>query len=306
MARFSVIGVVLAAGVALSASCSARDEDGGSGRGGGGGGADAGGDAGTGHDGGVDAGGGGGGDAGPSGDGGPLCNEPLDVVFVIDVSTSMADEVEQIRVGMDSIWTAAQELTDNAQFGLVVFVDDVVAVNGCGPFASREAMQSEFARWREFTSTNGQPGGGGFSNSDCAENSLDALHAAASMCPWRDGATHIVIHVTDDTFAERPATLSGTGFGGGIEVQHTYAETVAALVEQEVRVGVFAAPTAEYCGAGTSGDTAQGFFEPYMGMESIPDATGGRAWSIREVRSGTLDMAAAINEFTEAEYCTLY
>lgn len=305
MARLSVVGVVLAAAVALSTSCSSRKDGGGGGAGGGGGGADAGGDAATGGDGGADA-GGGEADAAHSGDGGPLCNEPLDVVFVIDVSTSMADEVEQIRVGMDSIWAAAHELTDNAQFGLVVFVDDVAAVNGCGPFASREAMQTEFARWREFTSTNGQPGGAAFSNSDCAENTLDALHAAATLCPWRDGATHIVIHVTDDTFAERPATLSGTGFGGGIEVQHTYAETVTALVEHEVRVGVFAAPTAEYCGAGTSGDTAQGFFEPYMGMESIPDATGGRAWSIREVRAGTLDMATAINEFTEAEYCTLY
>jgi hypothetical protein len=41
-------------------------------------------------------------------------------------------------------------------------------------------------------------------------------------------------------------------------------------------------------------------------MPAIPEATSGRAWNIRDVRAGTLDMAEAINEFTAAEYCTLY
>jgi hypothetical protein len=245
-------------------------------------------------------------DTGPGVDGGALCSDPLDVVFVIDVSTSMADEIEQIRAGIDSIWSAAQALTANTQFGLVVFVDDVVAVNACGPFASREAMQTEFMRWREFTSSNNQPGGSPYMNSDCPENSIDALHLAASSCPWRDGATHIVIHVTDDTFAERPASLSGFAGFGGIPVAHTYPEAVMALQMHEVRVGTFAAPTAEACGAGTSSDTAQGFHTPYRGMPAIPEATSGRAWNIRDVRAGTLDMAEAINEFTAAEYCTLY
>jgi hypothetical protein len=235
------------------------------------------------------------------------CGDPLDVVFVIDVSTSMADEIEQVRMGMDRIWTAATMLTSNTQFGLVVFVDDVAVVNGCMPFASLDAMQTEFARWRDFTSSNAQPGGSPESNSDCAENSLDALHAAATMCPWRTGATHIAIHVTDDTFAERPAILSGFLGIGGIPVAHTYPETVSALVASQVRVGAFAAPGAgEFCGAGTSPNVGQGFHEPYSGMEAIPMATGGRAWSIRDVRAGTLDMADAITEFTRDEYCTLF
>lgn len=245
-------------------------------------------------------------DAGPGVDGGPLCNEPLDVVFIVDVSTSMADELDQIRTGIDSIWTAAQALTANTQFGLVVFVDDVVAVNSCGPFATKEALQMQLQMWRDFTSSNGQPGGAPYSNSDCPENSLDALYLAATACPWRDGATHIAIHVTDDTFAERPATLSGFGGFGGIPVQRTYAETITALTDHQVRVGAFAAPTPLDCGAGTSPNTAQGFFDPYMAMPAIPEATGGQAWNIREVMAGTLDMAEAINTFTAAEYCTLY
>jgi hypothetical protein len=250
-------------------------------------------------------------DAGPSTDAGavvPGCSEPLDVVFVIDVSTSMADEVASIRRGVDSIWAAATALSSNAQLGLVVFVDDVAVVNDCAPFASQEAMQSELMRWQEFTSSNGQPGGASVSNSDCPENSLDALHAAATRCPWRPGSTRVAIHVTDDTFEERPATLSEPLLGGGgVDVQHTYAETVAALVDREIRVGAFAAPGAgEECGAGSSPDVGRGFHAPFMGMPSIPDATGARAWSIREVRAGSLDMATAINDLLADEYCTLF
>ena len=236
------------------------------------------------------------------------CSDPLDIVFVIDVSTSMADEIERVRVGMDSIWAAASALTSNTRFGLVVFVDNVIAVGGCSSFASIGEFQAEFARWRDFTTTNNQPAGGNM-NSDCAENSLDALHDAANECPWRDGATHIVIHVTDDTFAERPDVLSPPIFGpGGIPVERTYTETVAALVAAEVRVGTFAAPgPREFCGAlEPSINVGPGFHEPYMAMDSIPTATGGRAWSIRDVRAGTLDMAEAIAEFAEDEYCTLF
>ncbi|MCC7537985.1 MAG: hypothetical protein IT379_17295, partial [Deltaproteobacteria bacterium] len=54
----------------------------------------------------------------PPPDGGPIppappCSEPLDVVFVLDVSTSMADEVGAIRNGLRSIWDAAHALTSN-------------------------------------------------------------------------------------------------------------------------------------------------------------------------------------------------
>lgn len=266
---------------------------------------------------GTDAGPGGPMDAGPRPDGGvrdsgppidaplPLCTAPIDVVFVIDVSTSMADELARIRTGIASIWTAAQALTTDTQFSMIVFVDDVLAVSGCAPFDSVTAMQAEFDSWRTFCASNNNPGGSPGSNMDCPENSLDALYEAA-MCPWRTGATRILVHVTDDTFVERPATLSGT-FGDGVPVQRTYDEVVSALTGAEIRVGAFTAPGAgEECGAGSSPNVGQGFHENYLGRPSIPMATGGRAWSIRDVRAGTLDMATAINELIAAEYCTLY
>ncbi len=268
------------------------------------GGGDGGVDAGTSHDSGPRP------DGGPRPDTGPIpgCSDPIDIVFSIDVSTSMTDEIDGIRRGIDSIWARAEALSTNVRFGLVVFVDDVVAVNGCSSFATVSAMQTELAMWQGFASSNLQPGDRSTSNTDCPENSIDALYVAATSCPWRPGALRILIHVTDDTFAERPAVLSADPFGtGGIPVQHTYGEAVSALMGAEVRVGAFAAPNPpEDCGAGSSPDVAQGFHAPYRGAPSIPEATGGRVWSIREVRAGTLDMAEAVNAFTMAEYCTLY
>ena len=122
------------------------------------------------------------------------------------------------------------------------------------------------------------------------------------MCTWRDGATHVVIHVTDDTFLEAPAHFSG-GFGSGPAAEHTYAQTSAALVAAQIHVGAFAQLTPADCGAGTSANTAQGFLAPYHGMPSLPDATSGRAWDIAQVRNGSLDMATAINELIAASHC---
>lgn len=247
-------------------------------------------------------------DGGPPGDRviGPSCSAPLDVVFVIDVSTSMADEAESLRTGIESVWNAAHALTSNTQFGLVVFVDDALAVGGCAPFADLGTLQSELRRWRDFCASNQSPVSM-TSNSDCPENSLDALWLATTACPWRAGATRVLVHVTDDTFVERPARLSGFLGTGGVEVQHTYAEVRDALIAGEIRVGAFAAPGAgEECGAGSSPDVGRGFHAPFMGVPSLPESTGGRAWSIREVRAGTLDMSAAIRDLLADEYCTLF
>jgi hypothetical protein len=241
--------------------------------------------------------------AAPWFDAGPVvgCSEPIDVVFAVDVSTSMTDDIAAIRAGLASIWRATTMLTSAAQFSLVVFVDDVVVVDACRPFATVDAMQAELQRWQAFCATSQNPASG-TDNYDCAENSLDALYLAATSCPWRPEATHVLIHVTDDTFVERPAMLSDD-----VPVQHTYGETVAALRAAAVRVGAFASPSpGEECGAGSSPLAGAGFHDAYRGMPSLAEATGGRAFDIRAVRDGRLDMATAINEFTAAEHCTLF
>jgi hypothetical protein len=257
---------------------------------------------GSGSDAGTDGGGGPGADVGPV-DAAPFdappreCVDPIDVVFVLDVSTSMAMEAARLREGIGSIFAAADALTPDHRFGLVVFVDDELVVSGCNSFPTAENLQDEFDRWRVFCATNENPDGSG-SNGDCAENSLDALHAAALECQWRDGATHVLIHVTDDTFEEPPYRYSGD-----IPAEHDYAEVVAALTTRQIRVGAFAMEHPEDCGAGTSSDTARGFFTPYEGMDSLPVATGGEVWSMADVRAGTLDMDAAISALIERSHC---
>jgi hypothetical protein len=261
----------------------------------------------------------GGADAGPSDaglpDAGPrdaprgdarldLCTAPIDLVFVLDVSTSMTMEAAALRDGIGRIYAAAQALTSDTRFSLVVFVDDALVVDGCAGFPDAAALQSEFDTWRDFCSSNQSPVSGA-SNFDCVEASLDAMYAAATACSWRDGATHILIHVTDDTFEEPPYVYSD-GFGGGVRAGAYYSQTVAALLASEVRVGAFAMRTPEDCGAGVSPDTARGFFTPFAGMDAIPSVTGGAVWDLRDVREGRLDMATAISTMVEEEYCTVF
>lgn len=235
-----------------------------------------------------------------------VCEAPIDVVFVLDVTTSMADDIEAARLGMEQVWRTANALRPGAQIGLVVFGDDVLPVQGCAPFASLEALQAELARWRDFTrnDANPQPAGSPYENVDCAENALDALHVAATQCPWRDGATRLVVHVTDDTFAQAPTVLATDEYGGGgIAVGHTYAQTVEALRAAEVRVGAFAVPgTSAFCGEPV--EVGVGYHAPYLGMPPIPAATGGRAFDLLGVRSGALDMGAAVSELVGEEHCT--
>ena len=243
-------------------------------------------------------------DAGPPADTG-ICSEPLDVVFSIDVSTSMAGELSAVREGMASIWSTAHALSSNVQFSLVVFVDDALVVNACAPFATQEDLAAQLETWRMFCASNQSPVSHR-QNLDCPENSLDALVLAATTCPFRDGSTRILVHVTDDTFAERPGVLSGE-WGGGVFVEHTYAETAEALVLHQVRVGAFAIPgVGEDCGAGRSADVGRGFHAPFGDAASLPMATGGRVWDLREVRAGRLHMEDAINEMLRAEYCTSF
>ena len=257
-----------------------------------------------------------GGDGGAGDAGGPpdaslydappiTCFDPIDVVFVLDVSTSMAAEAGRLREGTTSIFAAADALTRDHTFGLVVFVDNALVVNGCSSFTTAESLQAELTRWQSFCASNMNPVGGG-ENADCAENSLDAIYAAATTCTWRPGATHILIHVTDDTFQEPPYRYSGAFGIGGVPAVWHYSQVVDALVSREIRVGAFAMEVPEECGAGTSDDTARGFFTPFFALPAMPMATGGRVWSIAEVRDGALDMATAINEMVTDEHCTVF
>ncbi len=227
------------------------------------------------------------------------CNS-IDIVFVMDVSTTMGGFIQTLAAEILAVDAAIQtlELTTPVQYGLVVFVDDAAIINGGVPYVDAMALQSDFLMWANFTSGNQQVAGGG-SNSTFHENSLDALYLAATEFEWRPAntTTRLVIHTTDDTFWDGPTV------GNGIPILHSYDETVQALQNELVRVYAFADDIGGSCGCD---DVTPGWSSPYMGMPSIPDATDGGVFDIGAVLSGMVSLTAAINAAAEESFCEPY
>lgn len=233
------------------------------------------------------------------------CHQDIDIVFVLDVSTSMTWVLDRLYSEIEAVWTFAESMTAHPDydpaFGLVVFVDDVLVTNDGNPWASYGDLQVEFSNWRAFCSTEAQPGGSSCRNMDCPENTLDALAAAAEHYAWRPDALHVAIHVTDDTFKESPDRLCSS-ISPTIPVEHTYSQTIDLLVAGEIRVGVFAVHSSSACPF--PGNKEPGFFTPWGDQPSIPDATGSRVWDLTEVQSGAISLTEAIQGFVLEEWCT--
>ena len=233
-------------------------------------------------------------------DGPNVCEQDIDVVFVMDVSTTMgpflgtlADQI----LGVDQA-IAALGLPSAPHYGLVVFVDDFALLGGGQPYADAAALQADFQMWSDFTSSNSQVSGAG-SNGTWPENSLDALHVAATAYAWRpaDSTLRIIIHTTDDTFSEAPAVLDG------IAVQHDYPQTVQALQDARIRVFSF---TADIGGSCNCEDVTPGWSTPYQGQPPVPEATDGARFDIDQVLTGVLDLSEAINTSIEGAVCDPY
>jgi hypothetical protein len=226
------------------------------------------------------------------------CYDQLDIVFVLDVSGSMTKFIDGLEEEIGLVWEAALELDDDPHFGLVVFVDDVLVDNDGQPYASVEEIQGDFHAWYEHGKTNTQTQSD-LQNLDNPENSLDALHAAATSYDWRAaGSTlRVVIHATDDTFREHPDS-----FDSGIQVMSTYGETVSALQQRRIRVACFARKIDIVTG---DTDVQAGFFTEFQGQAAIPAATSGEVFNILEV-GHILSLAEAINDFVIEEHCTPY
>ncbi len=236
------------------------------------------------------------------------CYSKLDVVFVMDVSTTMTYILQTLHDQMKNVWDTATALNVEPQFGLTVFVDDFTVVNGAAPYTTLEAIQSDFDTWRQHTSTNRQTQSTK-TNSDMPENTLDALAAASDQFGWRDVdyTLRIIIHTTDDTFLEKPGI-----FKSGVAAQHTYKETIDLLTGKKIRVGTFAAKKAERPTIEEpSGwkDITAGYFADYSGMKSIPEATGGGVYDIDLVGQPAPDgisMDISINDFIKDKLCLPY
>ena len=228
------------------------------------------------------------------------CEEQVDVVFVMDVSTSMGGFLATMADQMLVVDQAIQDLAlgTEPRYGLAVFVDDYLLVNEGMAYDDVTVLAADFDMWSTFTASNSQVNGGGF-NTTFPENSLDPLVAAANEFEWRPigATTRIVIHTTDDTFWEAPEVADG------VVIQHDYVETVDALQDEQVRVFSFAAMLG---GPGENEDVTMGWFGPYGAELAIPEATDGGVFHIDDVLGGTVSLADAIVSAVEDSYCEPY
>jgi hypothetical protein len=233
---------------------------------------------------------------------GEVCNQQIDIVFSMDVSTSMLGILQKLENEILAVDDKLKTLTvvPDVNYGLVVFVDDYKIINNGAPYADVQTLKSDFNFWWNFTQSNQEVNGGG-SNVDWPENSIDALYTAAVAFQWRpvEDTVRLVIHCTDDTFGDKGALLSG------IPVQRSYDEAVQALQGAKARVFVFA-DNDKTGGPGNNEDVSFGFFTPYQGKTPIPDATDGGAFNINLVNNGQLSLSAAITDSVEQSLCMPY
>lgn len=228
------------------------------------------------------------------------CQQAIDIVFTMDVSTTMSGFIQILSDEILAVDAAIAELDIPLppHYGLAVFVDDALLVNGGVPYTDATVLQADFDMWAAFTASNQQVGGGG-SNSTFEENSLDALYFAADEFQWRpaESTIRMVIHVTDDTFWDGPTV------GNGVMIQHGYGETVQRLQDQMVRTYTFSDDIGGSC---SCEDVTPGWSSPYMGALPIPEATDGSDYPIGEILNGNVSLSDAITAAVEESFCDIY
>ncbi|HLU64624.1 MAG TPA: vWA domain-containing protein [Kofleriaceae bacterium] len=282
-------------------------------------------DAGGGDDG-ADAGGGGGG-----GGGGGECDETIDVVLVLDVSSSMGFVLDELEADIGQVVDAANQRAPEAHFGLIAFADNhrldtTGDLEGGAVHTQAATLQAAFASVRStYTAADRNPGDGPsgptLQNPICEENALDALYAAAAEFPWRDSSARVIITATDDTFLERPdnygdrdgdGDTTSTDFPreGDYPALRTVAETVSALTGARARVFSFTrlSPPGilERCGTGRRlawADITDGWTTPYGAAAPIPESTDGRNYDLAQVQTGSLSLAETISEVVLESHC---
>ena len=268
------------------------------------------------------------------GPGTEVCEDVIDLVFVLDTSSSMGFVLSKLEQQIASVVAASNQLAADSHFGLVVFQDNFLVdssgeLDGGVVHTGTDSLQAAFSHYRQqFTEFDRNPGDGvggpTTQNPLCEENSLDALYAAAKDFPWRENATKVVIVVTDDTFLESPdnygdrdgdgdTTSSDYPSEGHYPALRSLAETSAALIDAKIRVFSFTRLTEPgFFDLGRCGtprrrpwsDIRAGWSAAYDGAKPIPAQTDGRNFDVDMVRDGSLSLVETINEVVVESYCS--
>ena len=268
----------------------------------------------------------------PKPDGG-RCQEVIDLVFVLDISSSMSFVLDTLDAEIHKVVSAANKLKTGAHFGLVAFVDNhrldkSGPLNGGVVHTAASTLQAAFRHYKQtYTSANRNPGDGPTGptqqNPICEENANDALHAAATEFPWRTNATRVVIVVTDDTFLERPDNYGDRdGDGktdkkdfpreGDYPAKRLLSETISELRKAQVRVFAFTRllPPGFFdllrCGTERRlpwSAVSQGWSQPYGANAPIPKATGGKNFDLNLVLGKQLSLTTTVNDVVLKSHC---
>ena len=255
------------------------------------------------------------------------CNQDVDVVFVLDVSGSMTPSLTKLVAEVGKVDQALQtkNLPSPPHYGLVIFVDDVMVMNGGMPYANIEALKAEVMSQSDMTAAStGREVTGDPNNLTWPENLLDGLYAAATKFQWRpaDRTLRLIFSITDASFWDGMNPSSGADSEAPIPgldhmSMHSYTDTIATLRMQQIWVNTFAAktggppdgmpaPASHGDLRGVSVDVGKGFFEPYMGQKPIADSTGGSAWDLDDVYDGKISLGDPIQMAIEVRQCAKY
>ncbi len=261
------------------------------------------------------------------------CKDVVDIVFVLDVSSSMSFVLSTLEKEIGLVVDAANKLAPDAHLGLIGYVDNY-RLDTTGPLeggkvhTAAATLQKAFANYRTtYTDADRNPGDGPtgptLQNPVCEENAVDSLVGAAEEFPWRANATRVIIVATDDTFLERPDNYGDrdgdgktdkTDFPreGNYPAKSTMAEAIAAVKKVKARVfsftrlkdpGLFA-PTR--CGTPRRlpwSSISDGWSTPYKGQKPIPTETAGGNFDIDLVFGGKLSLTTTINNVVLESYC---
>lgn len=261
------------------------------------------------------------------------CRGVIDLVFVLDVSSSMGFVLDTLKAEIDKVVDASNKLAPDAHFGLVSFVDNH-RIDASGPLSAgivhtqAATLRAAFADVKAtYTDNDRNPGDGPsgptLQNPICEENAIDALYAAAEEFPWRQNANRVIIVATDDTFLERPDNYGDRDGDGKTDKQdfpregdypakRTLAETVALLKTNKVRVFAFTRllPPGPFdfrkCGTGRRlpwAAVSAGWSAPYAGQPPLPPATGGQNFDLDKVFVGQLSLTETINNMVLDSQC---
>lgn len=212
--------------------------------------------------------------------------QPLDLVFVLDVSTTM-DEMASLRKAIEQVFDFVEKNRLDARFGLVTFENEVV-VHRRGAFLERAAFFQELdsqlvaGTWVPDPSLPRQ-----LLNYDFEENILNALHRSATDFDFRPEARRYFLLMTDATFLEPPRV-----FSDGTPAVYSYDEVRATLDENQVRLFSVHAS-----------DEGRGLSSHYLGQPSLVSATRGTWFELADVSSGALTLDSLLSDLVVGPIC---